>query len=294
MINGGGTADDRTRSHIIWDAGLAGGDSTVANLAVSRHTHLAGKDDVVSDFGGTGEADLGAQQAVFPDHGTVSDLRKIVDFRSRTNAGQADTGAIDAGVGLHFNIVIELGGAGLDDLAPAALVILREAEAIGANDRAVLKDDAIAKTAIFTHDGMGMGKETVADARPAVNHDMGKKNTIVPDHHVFRDDDVGTNGSVLADTRGAVYDGGGMNAGSVLGWLVKKFDGMGKCEIGVVTAQQGDRPNGEVFTDDDGRGARATCGSRVFGIGKESQLAWACLFNARHTGDFGVRRAVVQ
>jgi len=67
VINGRGTADDRSRRHIIWDAGLPGGDSTVTNLAVSCDAYLAGKDDFVSDFGGTGEADLRTQQAIFAD-----------------------------------------------------------------------------------------------------------------------------------------------------------------------------------------------------------------------------------
>jgi len=72
----------------------------------------------------------------------VTDLDEIVDLRPGLDAGLTDGGAVDAGVGLYFDVVLEDGGAGLQDLVPdwsvAWASLLCEAEAVGSDDDAVL------------------------------------------------------------------------------------------------------------------------------------------------------------
>ena len=66
------------------------------------------------------------------------------------DAGLADAGAVDAGVGLDLDIALQRDVAGLDDLMPAAggvLIFLSnfgESEAVGAHYRAVLQEDIVA------------------------------------------------------------------------------------------------------------------------------------------------------
>ena len=74
-------------------------------------------------------------------------LDQVVDFDAGSYVGFADRGAVDAGVGLDFDGVFEDRGAGLDDLGPAAVRALGEAEAVGADDGTVLEDDVVAELA---------------------------------------------------------------------------------------------------------------------------------------------------
>ena len=55
----------------------------------------------------------------FADGRAVADLDEVVDLGAGVDAGFADGGAVDAGVGLDFDVVFEDGGAGLEDLVPA-------------------------------------------------------------------------------------------------------------------------------------------------------------------------------
>ena len=118
IIDGGIAADDLAGCDVAGDAALGGGDGAVADGAVAGDADLAGKDDVLADGGGAGEADLGAEEGVFADRRAVADLDEVVDFGAGVDAGFADGGAVDGGVGLDFDVVFEDGRAGLEDLVP--------------------------------------------------------------------------------------------------------------------------------------------------------------------------------
>ena len=99
----------------------------------------------------------------------MADQDQVVDLGAAADARFADGGAVDAGVGLNFDVVFENRGAGLQHLVPAAVLLLGEAEAIAADDRAILQDDAIADAAEFANHSVGMGEEMIADFRAAIN-----------------------------------------------------------------------------------------------------------------------------
>ena len=161
-------ADRGSGSDIAGDAALRSDNDAIADDGVTDDADLARENDVAAHGARTGETDLGAEQCVFADDGAVADLDEVVDLRPGTDAGLADGGAVDAGVGLDFDVVVENGGAGLEDLVPGAAFMTRavlagEAEAVRPDDGAVLQQDIIAEAAVFAYDGVGVGEEAVAD-----------------------------------------------------------------------------------------------------------------------------------
>ncbi len=97
----------------------------------------------------------------------------------------SDSRAVDAGIGLNFDVVFENGGAGLGHLVPRAVFLFGEAEAIGSDDDAVLQNDAIADTAVFAHDGVRVGKKVLADFCTVINGYKTMQNRMIADGDIF-------------------------------------------------------------------------------------------------------------
>ncbi len=87
--------------------------------------------------------------------------------------------------------VLEDGWAGLEDLVPASIGLLCEAEAVGADDGSVLEDDVVAELAVLTNDGVGVGEEVVADADVRIDDDVGEDDGVVAEGDVVADDGIG-------------------------------------------------------------------------------------------------------
>ena len=171
---------------------------------MTNDTNLACKDDVVADCAGAGEADLGAEQGVFANNGAVADLNQVVDLGPGTNAGLPNGSAIDAGIGLHFHIVLKHGWAGLGDLVPGEAFVFQvkmasKAKAVGTNDGAVLEEYVVAEVAVLTNDCVGVSEEAVADDHVWIENDMGKDDGIVADGDFIGDDGVGADVGTGAD-----------------------------------------------------------------------------------------------
>src|SRR4029077_6928918 len=115
----------------------------------------------------------------------MTDQDEVVKLGATSDAGFADGCAVNAGVGLNFDVVFQDGRAGLQHFVPSAVLLLGEAEAISADDDAVLQDDAIAEDAEFAADGVGMRKEIVANLRPAIDRDAAMKHGVAADLCVF-------------------------------------------------------------------------------------------------------------
>ncbi len=97
----------RTRRNVPVGAALRGDDHAIADIAVPGNANLAGENDVLADHGRSGQSHLRAQQRVLADRRAMSDLHQVVDLGAARDAGLADAGAIDAGVGLHFDIALQ-------------------------------------------------------------------------------------------------------------------------------------------------------------------------------------------
>src|SRR5262249_4035926 len=136
------------------------------------------------------QSDLSGQQCIFADAAAMANLDKIVDLRTAPDASLLEAGAVDASVRLNLHVVVHNDRFGLSDFVPAAFVVLGEAKAVGANDRAILQDHVVCQPTPFTHDGMRVSEEVVADLYIAINHHVSENHGICTDLHVFADDDI--------------------------------------------------------------------------------------------------------
>ena len=181
IVDGGIAGIHGVGRDVAGDAAFGGDDAAVANREMAGSADLAGENAAVTDFCRTSEADLAAEHGVHADARGMADDDQVVELGAAAYASFADGGAVDAGVGLDLDVVFEDGGAGLLHFVPRAVALFGEAEAVAADDYAILKDDAIADLAELADHGVGMCEEVVADARTLVNRDMAVQSGIAAD-----------------------------------------------------------------------------------------------------------------
>ena len=148
-----------------------------------------------------------------------------------------------------------------------------EAEAVGADDDAVLQDDVVAEPAVLADDGVGVGEEVAADVGVGIDDDVRQQRGVLAEDDVVADDSVCADVGAGADLRGGCDDGGGMDSGRVRGRLVEQFQGVGEGEVGVGDAEGGGGDLFERRLDQDGSGLRGAGERGVFGVGDEGELA---------------------
>src|SRR5579875_1656893 len=285
VVHGRVAADDGTGGDVRGDAGLRGGDGTVADGEMAGNADLTGQSDIVAHVCGAGETDLGAEQRILPDGRGVAYLNEVVDLGALADAGFADDCAVDAGVCLNLDGVFQDDRAGMESFYPATLGIAGKAEAVGADDRAVAQNDIVAEATILADDGMGMSHEAVSDLDTGVEHDVRQQNGVVANTAVLvHDDERADVGAGTKTGRGSDCRRG-MNARGegLLG--VKGGDGQGKRIFGVGDAQGGQGDGREGAVDDDGCGAGAADSSGVFGVGYEGDFGGTGLPDAGHAVD---------
>lgn len=272
-------------------AALRGDNHSVPNVAMSGDADLPGENHVLADGGGARESDLGADEGVFSDAGAVSHLDEVVDFRTVRDMCLTDAGAIDAGVGLDFDIVVENGSSGLNDFVPVSGVVFGEAESIRADDGSVLKDDVVAEFAVLANHSVRVGKEIVSDVNAFIDHNVRKQDAVVADDDPGPDDNVRADVGVLAKLGGTVHDGGGVNAGGVSGRVVEQFNCLRKCQIRILDAQRGGGRSGKagkVLGHEHGRGASGLRHRGVLGIGDKGDVSARGLLDADDASDIGI------
>src|ERR1700758_2567148 len=116
MIDGGSAADHGSGGDVVRNAALGNGYGAISYFDVAGDAYLPGENHVVAYVGGAGQADLGAEQGVVSDDAAVADVDHIVDLRPAADAGFANAGAVDAGVGLDLDVALNRHVAGLHDL----------------------------------------------------------------------------------------------------------------------------------------------------------------------------------
>src|SRR5712671_5480949 len=123
----------------------------------------------------------------------MANLNQVIDLRSARDVGLSDAGAVDACVGLNFDIVLKRGHTGLHDLVPMSGIVFSKTEAVSADHGAILQDDVIAQSTILANYRMGVGEEILADAGAAVDHHMREDDRLLAnlrvrsDHHIRAD-----------------------------------------------------------------------------------------------------------
>ena len=126
------------------------------------------------------------QQRVAADGDAVGDLHEVVDLGAGPDARLAHRRAVDGGVGADLDVVLDHHRPGLRDLLVGAVGVVREAEAVGADHRAVLHDDARARG----------GSASRIETRAWIT-------AVGPEHGVVADDDVRRAASVARADAGA-------------------------------------------------------------------------------------------
>jgi hypothetical protein len=200
---------------------------------------LAGEDAVVADFGGAGEAGLAADHIVGAKLGGVAYQDEVVDFGAATYAGFAHRGAVDAGVGLDFDVVFEDRRAGLDHFVPSAVFLFSKAQSVAADDGAGLEDYSVAYAAVFADHSVGVGEEIVADFGALIDGYETVQDCVLAHFYILVDEAVGTDVGALGDSGGSCDYCRWVDAGFVLGWLVEEFQGLGEGKIGIGGAEGG-------------------------------------------------------
>ena len=154
---------------------------------MAADAHLPGHDHIVFDDRTAGQTDLRCQEHAPADGHAVRDLHQVVDFGARANARFADRGPIDRRVRANFDVIFDDHVGVLGDLQVAAVGLLREAEPVAAEHRAVLEDDAVANGHAFANGHVRVEHAVFANARASAND------------HVRIDDRAGADGRARAD-----------------------------------------------------------------------------------------------
>ncbi len=163
----------------------------------------------------------------------MSHEHQVVELCAAPDARFPDGSAVHAGVCLHLHVVFEHCWPGLGHLVPGSVLAFGEAEAITADDGPVLQNDAIADAAVFAHNGVGVGDEVIANLRTTVDGYETVKDGIAADLGFLVDVTVRSNMRTFANPGRLRDDSGRVSARRVLRRLVKKFNGLGKCQIGI-------------------------------------------------------------
>ncbi len=192
----------------------------ISDAAVAGDSRLPGENHIVADHRGAGQAGLRADQGIFADARTMSYLDKVVDLAAVADFRGANRCAVDAGVGLNVNAVAEPHRARLRNLLPLAQIILRESEAVCADDRTIFKGDMVAEHATLAHDRMSVSKEVAAALHARIQHHVRQQRGVRPEPDIRADNDVGADVRSFADLRCRIDDCRGVNAGAGMlgGW----------------------------------------------------------------------------
>ena len=99
--------------------------------------------DVVLAFFGynesfAGKAGLPAQHSVGADPRSVTNQDEVIELGAAADACFADSGAVDAGVCLNFDIIFQHGGSGLRHFVPRTILLFCETQAVPTDDRTIL------------------------------------------------------------------------------------------------------------------------------------------------------------
>lgn len=126
------------------DACLASEDGIVTDGDMAIHAGLSGHDDVVADFGATGDTDLRAEEIVLADFDIVSQMTKVIDLGAAADDGVIHRTVVDGGAGADLDVISDDSAAQLADVMVVTLFIGGKAEALTTDDGVRTKDDAVA------------------------------------------------------------------------------------------------------------------------------------------------------
>src|SRR5215467_91862 len=221
---------------------------------------------------------------------------KVVELGAASDARFADRGAVHAGVGLHFHVVLEHSGAGLCHLVPSTILPFGKAEAVAANDGPILQNDTITDSRVFTHNRVGVCDEVVTDFGPTIDGNEAVQHSVVANLSLFVNIAIRTDMRAFANCRRLCDNGGRMYARGVLRRLIEKFESVRESKVRVGGAQSGKGRlrrvafDGDIFLDEYSGCARSLQERKVFAVGQKSHLAGTGVLDAGHSRNLKVGR----
>ena len=170
-----------------------------------------------------------------------------------------------------------------------AVGALGEAEAVPADDRAILQDHPMADAAGLANHRMRVRQEIVSNRHPAIDDSMGKQDRFLPDFNVLLNDDIRPDVRAGLNPGGRMDHCGRMNSRSILRRPVEKLESACKIQIRILAAQHRRGKSREVLGDDDCGGLGTTRVRGVLGVRNKCQLPRPSSLDRRNPGDFDVR-----
>ena len=185
---------------------------------------LTGQDDIISDLGAARNADLRADDAVFPDDHVVGDHDEIVDLRPLADHGAPEAGAVDRRVGTDLHVVLDHDDAALRDFVVLAVACV-VAEAVRADNRAAMQNNPVAENASVAQDGVRMEATIRSEARVLADVRPGHDDAARADDGTGHDDGILAHAGLGRDLRAGMHDRRRMDARGRRGRLANKLRG---------------------------------------------------------------------
>ena len=289
----GGVAEaDLVVADVLVDTALRADLHAVADRDVVGDADLPGEEAVAAHARGPGNAGLGRRDGVLADLHVVADLDQVVELHAAADDRRVGFGAVDAGVGADFDVVLDDDVAQLGDLVESAFGIGHESESVGTDHGPGVEDAVRPDGATFVDLHTGIERRVVADRYALSEVDLGVDLAVLADFHALLDDGKVADVALLADL-GLFRDGGAVADPLASGFRGvvhgQEFHDAG-CGVVHLDERGCDGLCGfERAVDQDDRGSRSVEEGLVFGIGEIGQRTG---FSLLDRGD-GVHRGVL-
>ncbi len=168
------STERRTGGNVTEDGALGGDSRSISDDEVIGHAHMPRQDHVVAHSGASRDTDTSHDQASFADPDVVAHLNQVVKFGAPANNRVVDATPINAGIGSHFDFVLE-------DALPYV------------GDTAVFSSVAEIAESLPPDHCSGLENDAAADATAGIAHYPG------PDEGVVADGDAITKRGALRD-----------------------------------------------------------------------------------------------
>src|SRR5437868_989764 len=185
--DGGRAHDFGVVGDVVEDSAFRGDLDAVADFQMAGEAALARDRDVIAKLGGTGNPDLGDEQAMFADLHVVPDLDQVIDLGPLAYHGFAEGGAVDCGASADLDVIFDPDNADLRDFVMLAAV-RGKTIAIGSDHDTAVDNAAVANASAVIDDHVGINDAVVANHRAGFDGDILENRHVVPDDDVLADD----------------------------------------------------------------------------------------------------------
>ena len=198
MGHGGESGNDFPVSDIAANAAASGGHDLMTDDDMISDARLAADHDMMSGSAAARDSHLRDQNVVFADLHVMCNLDKVIDFCPPPYPRCAESGAIDSDIRSQLDIVFNHHRTDLRNLVMSALM-LEKAEAVTADDRAGMNDDAVANRDAFSDRHIRIDQAISADRCPASDEHTRINLCAAPDANVVVNRGKRPDGNIIAE-----------------------------------------------------------------------------------------------